>query len=714
MSKTLLIVESPAKAKTIGRYLGNSYKIAASVGHVRDLPSKTIGVNVRDNYQPQYVTMAGKEKVIRELRAAAADADRVLLATDPDREGEAIAFHLAHLLKLDPTEPLRVTFNEITEKAVQDGVQNARPLDLDLVDAQQSRRILDRLVGYELSPLLWKKIKKGLSAGRVQSVTTRLIVMREREIEAFIPEEYWLLYAHLKKFEDTRVFRAKYHGFLKGGKVKKSVPKDKAEADAVLAAVKDASYTVRSVAKRVAKKQPWAPYTTSTLQQDASRMLSYNSGRTMRLAQQLYEGVTLPGHGQTALITYIRTDSVRVSAEALHEARRLIADTYGDEYVVPKPRYFKNKNKSQDAHEAIRPSHFDLPPSAVESMLTKEQAKLYKLIWDRFLASQMSPAEFDRVNVEVEANGQVFRAAGERMRFAGFMKLWSSQQKDEDDQQLPELEEGQTLQLEKLVPEQKFTQPPARYTEASLIKAMEEFGIGRPSTYAPTIMTIQDRQYAERLPGRTLKPTELGILVTTMLEDHFDSVVDPAFTAEMENRLDTVESGDNDWVKIVDEFYKPFHELIVKADKGVAKIEMPVEDIGRKCPKCKEGDLQIKEGRYGRFIACSRYPACDHSEPIVVKAGVDCPLCGSDVIIKTARKRKRQFFVCDQKGKDPKCPFISWDKPIPGETCPVCQSYMVEKRYGRNVSKRCGSKDCPTNARAVKAKKAKDDDTEKA
>lgn len=713
MSKTLLIVESPAKAKTIGRYLGKDYRIEASVGHVRDLPSRTIGVNVRNDYKPQYVMMAGKEKVIRELRSAAESADRVLLATDPDREGEAIAFHLAHLLKLDPKDDLRVTFNEITNKAVNEGVMQPRPINLDLVDAQQSRRILDRLVGYELSPLLWKKVKKGLSAGRVQSVTTRLIVMREREIEAFVPEEYWLIHAHLKKDKDDKVFRARYHGRIESGKVKKFVPANKEEADGVLAAVKDQPFTVRQVKKRVAKRQPWAPYTTSTLQQDASRMLGFTSGRTMRIAQQLYEGVTLPGVGQTALVTYIRTDSVRVSPDAIQEARSQIVTMYGDKYISAKPRMYRNKNQAQDAHEAIRPTHFDLLPSAVEGKLTKEQARLYKLIWDRFLASQMAAAEFDRVDVEVEANAQIFRAKGERLRFAGFMALWTTEPKDDDDQQLPELEDGETLDLKKLEPEQKFTQPPPRYTEASLIKTMEEYGIGRPSTYAPTIMTIQDRQYVERLPGRTLKPTELGVLVTTLLEENFDTIVDPEFTAEMEHRIDTVETGENDWVKIVDEFYKPFHKMIVKADKAVEKIEMPVIEVGRKCPKCETGDLLIKDGRYGKFIACSRYPECDHSEPIVEKAGVDCPLCGSDVIIKTARKRRRKFFVCDQAGKDPKCPFISWDKPVPGETCQTCGTYMVEKRYGKKTYKRCGNKDCETNKKTTKKAVKKDEADEK-
>lgn len=704
MEKTLLIVESPAKAKTIGRYLGKSYKIAASVGHVRDLPSKTLGVNVKDQYKPQYVTMAGKEKVVRELKEAAKTVDRVLLATDPDREGEAIAFHLAHILKLDPQAPVRVTFNEITNKAVTAGVEMARPINLDLVDAQQSRRILDRLVGYELSPLLWKKIRKGLSAGRVQSVTTRLIVLREREIAAFVPEEYWVLTAHLDKMAKPHPFKARYHGQRIEQKVKKHVPASKEEADRILAAVKEAPFVVSSVKKRVAKRQPWAPYTTSTLQQDASRMLGFSSSRTMRIAQQLYEGVQLPGIGQTALITYIRTDSVRVSNDAIQEARTFIESTYGDAYLIAKPRMFKNKSQAQNAHEAIRPSHFELPPDAIEAKLTKEQARLYRLIWDRFMASQMAPAEFDRVDVDVDASGHVFRAKGERLRFAGFMALWKSQPASDDDQQLPELNDGETLTLQKLEPEQKFTQPPARYNEASLIKTMEDYGIGRPSTYAPTVKTIEDRGYVERLPGRTLKPTELGVLVTELLEENFETIVDPQFTAELEHRLDTVETGENDWVQIVDEFYKPLAEQIKEAESAIAKIEIPVIATGRKCPKCGEGDLVIKEGRYGQFIACSRYPECDHSEPIVEKAGMACPLCGSDVIIKTARKRRKKFYVCDRQGKDKDCPFISWDKPLTGEHCPTCGTYMVERRVGRNVLKKCGNKDCPTNARKKKAK----------
>ena len=550
MSKYLVIVESPAKAKTIGRYLGKEYRIAASVGHIRDLPSSKIGVDVENGFKPLYTNMKGKEKVIRELKDMAEQVDQVFIATDPDREGEAIGWHLAHILKVDSSSPCRISFNEITQTAVKKAIENPRPIDLDLVNSQQARRILDRLVGYELSPLLWKKVKTGLSAGRVQSVATRMIVDREREIEAFKPEEYWLMFAFLKKLETDPVFRARYHGRLEDDKVKKIKLNNEAETKAVLDDIKAADWQVHTVKKGRRQKQPNAPFTTSTLQQEASRYLSFTSRRTMAVAQQLYEGLDLPEVGTTALVTYVRTDSVRVSQEAQQAAIAYVKETFGDDYLPKSPRQFKNKNATQDAHEAIRPAHFELPPDQIKEQLSHDQYRLYKLIWDKFIASQMAPAKVDTVTADIAAASHIFRVQGETIIFPGYMAQYGVQlvdqdvEKNADDEDgknntLPELHEGDKLLLDKLTHEQKFTQPPARYTEASLIKAMEEKGIGRPSTYSPTISTILDRLYVEK-DQRHLKPTELGKAVTGMLENSFDDIVDLKFTAEMEEKLFTV------------------------------------------------------------------------------------------------------------------------------------------------------------------------------
>lgn len=709
MSKNLVIVESPAKAKTIGRYLGKDYKIAASVGHIRDLPAATMGVDIKNDYKPRYINMRGKDKVIRELKNLAKDADNILLATDPDREGEAIAWHLATVLKLDPASPCRISFNEITSKAVKEAVAKPRPIDMDLVDAQQARRILDRLVGYELSPLLWKKIRKGLSAGRVQSVATKMLVDREREIEAFIPEEYWNLYAFLKKPEDSHTFRVKYHGEYIQNKVKKQSVGSKEEADAVLNDLDPSSYEVLRLKKGKRNKYPYAPFTTSTLQQDASRRLGYTSRRTMSIAQQLYEGVTVQGQGQTALVTYIRTDSVRISNDAISEIRQLIAEEYGDSYLPPKPRFFKNKNQAQDAHEAIRPAHFDLPPEKVRESLTYEQYRLYDLIWKRFMASQMKPALLDTVALDVINKTHVFRTNGETVVFPGFLRLYddpeTDKEKDDGKERLPELSEGEVLDFVKLDPEQKFTQPPARYTEASLIKALEEQGIGRPSTYAPTISTVLDRKYAEK-EQKSLVPTELGKLVTGMLEENFASVVDLKFTAGMEDELDKVEAGKQNWVTLMDSFYPDFHKLIEKAYDDIEKVELPEVDLNRSCPACKEGRLLLKEGRYGKFIACSRFPECRYTENYAPETGSHCPKCGSAVVQRKS-KRGRTFYTCDKKGKDPNCDFISWNLPADGKICPECGSYMVHRRSRGRDYIVCANKDCPTRKFTSKNKDKK-------
>lgn len=703
MDKTLVIVESPAKANTISRYLGKNYTVAASVGHIRDLPASTLGVDVKNDFKPRYITMRGKESVVRDLRKIKEDSNNVLLATDPDREGEAIAWHLANLLDIEEDTQCRITFNEITKKSVEQALSAPHKIDMDLVNAQQARRILDRLVGYELSPLLWKKIRKGLSAGRVQSVTTKIVVDREREINAFIPVEYWLLTAFLRKDIKDPAFRVRYHGELEGKKVVRKSIDNEAEAKALVADLDKADYIVHRVTKRQSKRQSKPPYTTSTLQQEASRKLGFTSARTMRVAQQLYEGVDLKDQGATALITYLRTDSVRISPVAIDAARNFIKTLHGDKYLPAKPRYFKNKKAAQDAHECIRPAHFDLSPQKIRHQLTNEQFRLYKLIWDKFIASQMNAAIFDTVSSDIKAKSHIFRVRGETMKFPGWMKQYGmlpDTEKEESDELnkeiLPELEVGDLLLFEKLEPEQKFTKPPARYTEASLIRILEELGIGRPSTYAPTISTILNRRYMEK-DGRSLVPTKLGFLVTEMLEEHFKSIVDPDFTAEMEENLDEVEAGEKDWIDLLHEFYPDFHRDIEQADQNIEKVEMPVISLDEKCPKCSEGNLVIKEGRYGKFIACDRYPTCDYTRTIEVEAPGECPLCGSGLLEKRARKRRSsKFYVCDKKGKDPDCKFISWDLPS-GKSCDVCGSYMVKKRFRGKEYDKCSNKECPTN-----------------
>ncbi|MDD4744366.1 MAG: type I DNA topoisomerase [Eubacteriales bacterium] len=712
MSKNLVIVESPAKARTIGRYLGKQYRIAASVGHVRDLPSSDLGVDVAKRYKPHYVSMKGKEKVIRELKEMAENADRVLIATDPDREGEAIAWHLAELLKIDAASACRISFNEITEPAVQNAVSQPRPIDMNLVNAQQARRILDRLVGYELSPLLWKKVKKGLSAGRVQSVATRLVVEREREIEAFKPEEYWLLTAWLRQTASDPLFRARYHGEIRDGSLKKEKLTSQGETEAVIKDLDGRDFSVWNLKKSTRQRHPAAPFTTSTLQQEAARYLGFTARRTMSVAQQLYEGVELPQAGAVALVTYIRTDSVRVSDEAGQEARKHILNKFGDDYLPRTTRRYKNKNSAQDAHEAIRPAHFDLEPDSLKDQLSYDQFRLYRLIWDKFIASQMAAAVVDTVTADIAAGSHVFRAQGETIRFPGYLAQYGVQLVDQEaektadedaggKEKLPELREGETLLADRVVPEQKFTQPPPRYTEATLIKALEEKGIGRPSTYAPTVSTILDRFYVEK-DGKHLLPTELGKTVTGLLEDHFANIVDTTFTARMEESLDTVESGAEDWVGILDAFYPDFHKLIEQAST-IDRVKIADKPIGEKCPECHEGDLVIKEGRFGKFIACSRYPECRYTRNIENAVKGKCPLCGSGLVSRVSRKYKgSQFYTCDRQGPDPECGFISWDIPIEGRTCEVCGSYMVWKRYRGRTYPRCGNRDCPTNAKKEK------------
>lgn len=719
MSKNLVIVESPAKAKTIGRYLGKDYVIAASVGHIRDLPSASMGVDVRRDFKPTYINMRGKEKVIRELKDLAEKASQVYIATDPDREGEAIAWHIAGILKIDPEKACRISFNEITQKAVVAAIENPRNIDIDLVNAQQARRILDRLVGYELSPLLWKKIRKGLSAGRVQSVATKMIVDREAEINAFQKEEYWLLTAELSPTDIHFPFKSKYLGEIHSDKIERIKLKDKEQTQNVINELKDNDYSVYNVKKGKKSTHPSAPFTTSTLQQEASRRLSFSSRKTMSVAQQLYEGIELSGYGQVALVSYIRSDSVRVSADAVEAAATIIEDKYGKDYLPKTPRKFNNKNASQDAHEAIRPTHFELSPESIQYALSSDQYRLYKMIWDRFIASQMSSAQLNTLTLDIRCSDHMFRTQGETIIFKGYL----AQYEDIDDEQeekekegtkakLPMVEKGDVLKELSLVPEQKFTQPPARYTEASLIKAMEEKGIGRPSTYAPTISTILERLYVEK-QNKYLHPTELGEIVTKMISENFDQIVDYKFTATMEESLDDVELGKRNWVEVLKAFYQPFHDQVEKAVKDVAKIEMQVQMTGDKCPECKEGDLLIKEGRYGRFVACSNFPECKYTKNLETPVPVKCPICGSGLVALKSRKFKgRIFYTCDKKGSDSNCPFISWDLPIDGKFCPECQSYMVQKAFRGRKYEKCANKDCVTNKR-TKAKADKIESDEK-
>jgi DNA topoisomerase-1 len=716
MTKTLVVVESPAKAKTIARYLGKEYDVRASVGHIRDLPASTIGVDVNKGFKPMYLTLPGKDKIVRELKNASQHADRILLATDPDREGEAIAWHLAHLLDVDAKLPNRIVFNEITDKAVGRAVNEPRPINENLVNAQQSRRILDRLVGYELSPFLWQKIRKGLSAGRVQSVATRLIVLREREIDAFVPQEYWKISALLAKTKTETPFAALYHGRKKSGRVSRVTIRSKEELDQLMETLKDSDYLVDEVKKGKRKRRPYAPFTTSTLQQSASRAMGFTAKRTMMAAQNLYEGIVLGELGQTALVTYIRTDSVRVSADAVQAARTLIGQTYGEQYLPAKAPFYRNKNKSQDAHEAIRPSHFDLPPARVKGYLSGDQYRIYEMIWNRFLASQMEAAVYDKVSVDILAGDQLFRAQGETLIFPGWLTLYGqgkdsqetdppAKSKPEDEPELvdlPALEAGDRLVLHRIDPEQKFTQPPPRYTEASLIKEMEELGIGRPSTYAPTLSTLFDRLYVER-EGRTLKPTDLGKTVTEMLEAHFRNIVDTDFTARMEDELDGVESGERDWVELLSDFYGPFHQDVLQAMKTAEKVVFEDQPTGKKCPECGEGDLVIREGRYGKFIACSRYPDCKYTETISEPTASHCPKCGSPVRGRKIRRGNMLYF-CD-KTKDPDCDFTSFDLPIDGKSCETCGSYMVQKRFRGRTYERCSNKDCPSLKKTAKKKK---------
>ena len=680
MAQSLVIVESPAKAKTISKFLGSKYKVTASMGHIRDLPKSQIGVDIDNNYQPKYITIRGKGKLIDELKKEAKKSDSVYLATDPDREGEAISWHLAYILGLENSNKCRVTFNEITKKAVTSSIKHPRSIDQDLVDAQQARRILDRLVGYKISPILWKKIKWGLSAGRVQSVAVRLICEREEEIKSFIPKEYWTLSAIFK--DGNKTFEAK----LYSSKNKKINVENKEQADSIIKNLKNAEYKVVEVKKQEKKKYPYPPFITSTLQQDAYKKINFTTKKTMSIAQQLYEGVDVKGEGTLGLITYMRTDSVRISDEAKLAAEKLIKSKYGDEYSHN--RNYKTKSSAQDAHEAIRPSYMDKIPDEIKGSLTPDQYKLYKLIWERFIASQMAEAVYDTVSVDIEANDYLFKASGSTLKFPGFLSVYYIED-DEEAEKLPDLTKDQVLNLKKIDSKQHFTQPPARYTEATLVKALEENGIGRPSTYAPIISTIIDRGYVEK-EKKTIKPTELGIVVTDLLKEYFTNIVDVEFTAQMEKNLDEIEGGKENWIEVVDTFYTPLKGLIEVAENKIGKInyEEQVEVTDIKCEKCGRF-MVIKKGRFGKFLACPGYPECKNAKPLLEELNVLCPKCGGKVVVRKSKKG-RKFYGCSNY---PKCDFVSWYKPT-NEKCPVCGSILVEKVSKDKKILVCSNKEC--------------------
>lgn len=665
--KKLVIVESPSKAKTIGKYLGRTYKVVASLGHVRDLPKSRMGVDIDHDYQPDYISIRGKGDVIKELRKDAKAAKAVYLASDPDREGEAIAWHVANLLKMDPTEKNRVTFHEITKDAVKEAFKEPRTINMNLVDAQQARRVLDRLVGYSISPILWKKVKKGLSAGRVQSVALNLIIQRENEIRNFVPEEYWTIDADFKKGREK--FQASFYG--QNGK--KANLKNQEDVQAVLQQLdRQQDFSITKVDRRERRRMPQPPFTTSTMQQDANRRLNFRTRKTMMAAQQLYEGINIGQGAAVGLITYMRTDSTRIAGVAKHEASTFIHEHYGAEYAATKPVKGKLQEGAQDAHEAIRPTSVNRTPAEMKEFLTPDQYKLYNLIWSRFVASQMTPQVTDTMAVTITQNGVDFRANGSKVKFDGFTKVYKGSQGK--DNILPNLEEGDAVKMVADNPAQHFTQPPARFTEAALVKTLEENGVGRPSTYAPTLDTIQRRYYV-KLESRHFEPTELGEIVNDLITKQFPDIVNVKFTAEVEDSLDKIEEGKENWVQVVDGFYKPFSKEVATAEEQVAKIEMKDELAGSNCEICG-APMVIKMGKYGKFYACSRFPNCRNTKAIVKDTGVECPLCHQGTVVERKSKKNRVFYGCSRY---PDCDFLSWDRPI-GRDCPKDGHFLVEKK----------------------------------
>ena len=687
MASNLVIVESPSKAKTIGKYLGPDYAVKASMGHLRDLPKSTMGVDLEHDFTPKYLPVAGKEDLIKELKKAAAQADTVYLATDPDREGEAISWHLKELLKLPDDKARRVTFNEITQRVVQESIAAPRDIDYDLVDAQQARRILDRIVGYQLSPLLWKKVRRGLSAGRVQSVATRLVVDRENEIRAFIPKEYWSLDVTLNLIGKPGSFVARYFGDAK----KKELETEQ-QVQTVIDDITGKTFVVTNVKRADKKRSAAPPFTTSTLQQEASRKLNMTPKRTMAIAQQLYEGVDVAGEGTTGLITYMRTDSLRLSDEAMDAAADFIKHRYGKEYYYGKHHVFKTKSGAQDAHEAIRPTRVELDPEQIKGSLTKEQYKLYKLIWSRFLASQMANAVYDTVAIDTECAGHVFRSTNQSLKFAGFIAVYEEGRDDEaevNDSPLPDLQVGDTANATEIEKEQHFTQPPARYTEATLVKAMEEKGVGRPSTYASIVSTIQDREYVLKTDKR-LAPTPLGEVVNGLMMDRFNDIIDVEFTANMETKLDDVEAGTRKWKEVLSEFYQGFQKELVEAEEALqgTRLKVPEEETEEICEVCGR-KMVIKDGRFGKFLACPGYPECKNTKPIVEKMPGRCPNCGG-TLLKRKSKRGYPYYACE---KGAECGFMSWDVPT-DQDCPGCGQTLFKKSGRGRMKPFCINEKC--------------------
>ena len=679
MADKLIIVESPAKANTIKKFLGGSTKVVASMGHIRDLPKSKLGVDIENDFEPEYINIRGKGDLIKSLKKDAKQAKKVYIATDPDREGEAIAWHLATILNDEKDKITRVTFNEITKGAVQKAIKEPRDIDINLVDAQQARRVLDRIVGYKISPILWKKVRRGLSAGRVQSVAVKLIVDREEEIQKFIPEEYWNVYANLEELETKKKFEAKFYG--KNGK--KQEIHSKEEVDNILKDIEKAKYIVDEVKKGEKKRTPAPPFTTSTMQQEASRKLGFTLKKTMSIAQGLYEGVKIPEKGTVGLITYMRTDSTRISEEARAAAKIHIVNTYGENYY--ENRYYKTSKDSQDAHEGIRPTYADLEPDSIKDSLTKDQYKLYKLIYNRFMASQMAAAVYNTMAVSINADNYNFKANGQSIKFKGFMTLYvegTDSKEKEEEGMLPDLKENQELKLDKINPKQSFTEPPPRYTEASLVKALEEKGIGRPSTYSPTITTILERRYIEK-EQKQLIPTELGKVVNKLLTENFTDIINVEFTAKIENEFDEIAEGKEEWKKMLREFYGPFEKELEKVEKNLEHVELVDEVSDIPCEKC--GRMMVyKYGRYGKFLACPGYPECKNAKPIVETIDVLCPKCGAKVQVRKT-KRKRKYYICENNPKS--CDYISWNKPKPGEKWNPKEAEDVKKETKKTAKK---------------------------
>ena len=684
MKNSLIIVESPTKVKTIKKFLGSKYKVEATMGHIRDLPKSRLGIDTDNSFEPKYITIRGKGQILDKLKKEAKNSDKVLLATDPDREGEAISWHLLEPLNIKEDEVCRIEFNEITKTAVQNAIKNPRKIDMDLVNAQQARRILDRLVGYKISPLLWKKVKKGLSAGRVQSVAVKLICDRENEIKNFVPKEYWNLIAKLFANKSKTLIEAKFYG----KNDKRLEINSNEEMQIILKGLKDEEYTVTKVKKGEKKKNSPMPFTTSSMQIDAYKKLGFSTKKTMVVAQQLYEGINIKGEGNVGLISYIRTDSIRISEEAKNDAKKVILKKYGEKFYK---RGFQGKSgkKVQDAHEGIRPTSAERYPDLIENSLTKDQLKLYRLIWNRFIASQMQPALYDTINVDIKAGDYSFKASGSVLKFSGFLSVYKEEKEEKEENiLLPEVKEGEILKLKELLPSQHFTEPPIRYTEATLVKTLEEQGIGRPSTYAPTISTVLARGYIVR-EKRFLVPTELGEKVTELLTEHFGDIINVKFTADMENELDNIAEGEKEWVDLIRKFYLPFEEILKEAEQKISKIKIEDEVSDEICELCGR-NMVIKMGRFGKFLACPGFPECKNTKAILKSTGVKCPKCNNGELIIRKTKKGRKFYGCSNY---PKCDFVTWDEPVK-EKCPKCGGILLKKYKGKKVNYKCINEEC--------------------